>query len=271
MVIVIENQEDCIFEYAVSLHTRRAKCVPTFYLGNEEMIELLIEKEIVNSRIDAITHLESKQSSIISIIQDGWYYIYHPFSELWVFDRLLDRQGMEKRREAELKVTKFNLKKRIEDLCPKEFEALLFDIFDRLDDYEGPIARPQTRDGGFEMDVRFTDPVTKTKERILIQAKHQLKPVPVSHTRELIGTLDVQRSKSRGRGKAIRGMMISICPPSVCSETAAELSSYRIDFLDVGDLVELMMEYNIGCNPLEGHSLSIIDDVYWDELMEARR
>ena len=47
MVIVIENQEDCIFEYAVSLHTRRAKCVPTFYLGNEEMIELLIEKEII--------------------------------------------------------------------------------------------------------------------------------------------------------------------------------------------------------------------------------
>ena len=46
MVIVIENQEDCVFEYAVSLHTRRAKCVPTFYLGNEEMIELLIEKEI---------------------------------------------------------------------------------------------------------------------------------------------------------------------------------------------------------------------------------
>ena len=104
----------------------------------------------------------------------------------------------------------------------------------------------------------------------MIQAKHQLKAVPVSHTRELIGTLDVERSKSRGRGKAIRGMMISICPPSVCSEKAASLSSYRIDFLHVGDLVELMVEYNIGCNTLEGHSLAIIDEIYWDELMEGK-
>ena len=270
MTLVIEKQLDCVFEFAVSLHKCRAKYVPTFYLDNEEMIELVIDKEIVNSRIDAITYLESKQSSVISIIQDDWYYIYYPFSELWVFNRLLDRREIERRIEAELRVTKFKLRKRVKELSSREFEVLIFDIFHKLEDYEGPTARPQTRDGGFEMDVRFTDPVTKSKERILIQAKHQGKVVPVSHTRELIGTLDVERSKSRGMGKAIRGMMISICPPSLCSERAAALSSYRIDFLDVGDLVELMIEYNIGCNTPEGHSLSIIDEVYWDELMEAR-
>ena len=58
--------------------------------------------------------------------------------------------------------------------------------------YETPIARPMSHDGGYDMDVTFRDPVTNTSDRILIQAKNENKPVSVSHTRELIGTLDIE-------------------------------------------------------------------------------
>ena len=61
----------------------------------------------------------------------------------------------------------------IANLDPRAFETLLINMFDQIPHVDDPFVRKQSHDGGFEMSLRITDPITGSAEWILVQAKFQ--------------------------------------------------------------------------------------------------
>lgn len=253
-----------VFSELLGAHLSRYPTVPFFFFENGQVVDFMVEEGMVPSPTDAIEVLEKAYSFDVKNIQDGWYCLYEPTHELWVFSRILNSMELERKHNAELQVLKKTLKQYLFDISPREFETLLFNLFRTMNEYEYPVARPMTRDGGYEMCVRFTDPVTNSKDRILIQAKHEDRPVPVSHTREFIGTLDVESRLRRSRLR-LRGIMVSLMPPSPDSEAAAQNSNFSIDFLCAEDIVNLMIKHSVGCRETT-HSIPIVDNAFWDEV-----
>lgn len=265
MALATVIMDESIFSLVLENHISRFSTAPSFFIEDSEIIDLIIEEELARTATDAIEILERFHSFEIRIINDEWYCFYEPANELWLFNRLLAPMEFDRRQEAELSTLRQKLRKHLFDLSARQFELLLFDLFRTMPDYEDPVARSMTHDGGYEMDVRFRDPVTNTWDRILIQAKHENKPVPVSHTRELLGTLSIESSR-RSRSKRLRGLMISLFPPSPSSEAAADESPFSIDFLSADDLVDLMIRNRVGCKS-ENIPKSVVDTTFWDEIM----
>lgn len=253
-----------VFLAILDNHLSRYQNIPSFFIENDSLADFLVDSNVVESHIGAIELLESHQSFSAKHVRDDWYCTYHPSYDTWVFNRILTPREAEKKEYAECKVLSNTLKQYLFEISPRTFEDLIFELFRSMPDYEDPFPRPMTRDGGYEMCVCFEDPVTNSRDRILIQAKHENKPVSVSHTRELIGTLAVE-SRKRGRNKRLRGLMISLLPPTPESEAAAENCPYSIDFLSAEDLVKLMIKHNVGCNA-NNQIISTVDKVFWDEL-----
>jgi len=258
------SKEQPFFSAVLEDHLSRFPTVPSFFIENSSLADFLINEELAKSPIEAIELLESHYSFDAMHVRDEWYCTYEPSHNLWIFNRILSSREAERKEYAECKVLSETLKQYLFDISPRRFEDLIFELFRSMTDYEDPIARPMTRDGGYEMCVCFKDPVTNSRDRILVQAKHENKPVSVSHTRELIGTLAVE-SRKRGRNKRLRGLLVSLLPPTPDSEAAAEASHYSIDFLTAGDLVKLMIRHNVGCTA-ENHVITAVDKIFWDEL-----
>ena len=256
-----------IFSAVLEIHLSRFPGVPSFFIENSTLVDFIVNEEIEASTADAVDALDEHISLDVKHVMGDWYCIYEPCQELWMFNRLLTPIESDHKDYAERMILRENLKQHLFDISPREFESFLFELFSTMPDYDDPIARPMSRDGGYEMCVCFKDPVTNTRDRILIQAKHERRPVSVSHTRELIGTLDVESGKN-GRHKRIRGLMVSLLPPSPYSEAAAEATHHSIDFLTAEDLVDLMIRYNIGCTT-EKAVRNSVDKTFWTELREV--
>ena len=263
MTILTEKRDVSFFEIALGDHLSTYPSVPSFFLEDSELIEIILGEGIASNTTNAIEVLERCYSFGIRNITDEWYCTYEPAHGLWLFNRVLTPREIDSRNEAEASTTRHRLRKHIFNLTPREFEYLIYELFRASPHYEDPIVRPMSHDGGYEMDVRFTDPITNTRDRILIQAKHVKKAIPVSYTRELIGTLAVE--SNRGRSKRLRGLMISLYPPSPCSEAAADNSPHSIDFLSADDIVELMIRNGIGCRKGDD-SPPTVDATFWEDL-----
>lgn len=267
MTIMKAKLGDSIFQMVLNNHLSRFSSVPTFFIEDSDIIDTMIGEEIVCNVTDAREILESYFSFETRIINDEWFCTYEPAYEVWQFNRILGPMEYERRQEAELSTLRSKLKSKLFDLTGRQFEALLYDLFYTMPHYETPVARPMSHDGGYDIDVTFRDPVTNTSDRILIQAKSENKPVSVSHTRELIGTLDIESRRSRN-SKRIRGLIISLLPPSVESEMAADASRFSIDFISADTIVNLMIEHNLGCKSVTIQK-SDFDTTFWNEIRGA--
>lgn len=234
-----------------------------FYLHSQQFVDCLYENEIVASVTDAYELIERETESNSEFIFDEWAISYDLLRELWTFDRGIGLYDIHRESELRSSKVKNELSKRIVLLGPRAFELLLFEIFSAVDEYNDPSIRPQSHDGGYEMFVRTKDPVTRSNCFILVQAKHQKKATSVSQVRELIGTLNVESNLHRDR--TYRGIMVAIKPPSQMALDAARLSTERIDFLSIEDLVDLMFKYKIGWTSLE-LSFYDVDTEFWNEV-----
>lgn len=230
----------------------------------DDIINFCLDDELVESRICIEDFLDEFCSLEPKYLGNTWYVSYDPPNESFTFQRPLDMIEFDRRKIIEDIAIRQQIYERLETLTGSEFETLLYDIFDSVPNYSNPIRRPRSRDGGYEMCVTYSDPVTNSKERIIVQAKKLKKPIPVSHTRELIGTLDIE-SRRNTRYSRIRGIMVGFFPATPDSESAAELSNHSIDFLSANDIVELMMKYKIGCKSEIFEHLTI-QNTYWYEI-----
>ena len=265
MTLAMTKLGDSIFQLVLDDHLSRFSSVPSFFIEDTDIIDTMVEEEIVCSVTDAREVLESYYSFETRIINDEWFCTYEPAYEVWQFNRILGPMEYERRQEAELSTLRSKLKSKLFSLTGRQFELLLYDLFYTMPHYQAPIARPMSHDGGYDMDVTFRDPVTNTSDRILIQAKNENKPVSVSHTRELIGTLDIESRRSRN-SKRIRGLIISLLPPSVESEKAADASRFSIDFISADTIIDLMIKHNLGCKS-KSILKSDFDTTFWNEIL----
>ncbi len=263
MTISMRKTSEAFFQVAIEEHLSAYPSIPSFFLHDSSIIEIILDSGLATDNYEATEVLEQYCSFGIKNINDEWYCTHDPLYGLWIFNRVLTPSELARREEAELSATRNQLRNLIHGLSGTSFEDLIFELFRALPQYEDPIARQRSHDGGYEMDIRFLDPITNTRDRILVQAKHIKKPVSVSHTRELIGTLAVE--SKRGRAKRLRGLMISLLPPSPFSEEAADNSPHSIDFLSSNDLVELMITNGIGCRRI-GTGPLIVDRTFWKEI-----
>ncbi len=259
-----------ILEEKVSKHLSWIS-LPSFYLDDSEIIESLENMGEINSVTEGHEILEGflegrpevwSGDQPVSLMDGDWYAHYNLAHQGWIVERALDYERIFAESKALEKMIKSQLSKKIASLNPDDFEYLLFEIFDSLEDYGDPIKRTQTRDGGYEMIVARPHMITGSLEHILVQAKHQRNKVSVSQTRELIGSLDVISREYRG--KRVSGLLVSIKGPSPDAKATAEKSSFQIDFLDLNDLVGIMFRYNIGW---ESRSLRFasVDKLFWDQ------
>jgi hypothetical protein len=251
------------FETLIKEHQSFYGHMRLFYLHSQQFAASLYENEILPSVTDAYELIELETESKSEFIFDDWTITYDLLRELWTFEREIKIYDIQRESEFKSNRVKHELSKRIFSLGPRAFELLLFEIFSAVDEYNDPSIRQQSHDGGYEMFIRTKDPVTRSSCFILVQAKHQSKATSVSQVRELIGTLNVESNQHRDR--TYRGLMVSIKPPTQMAMDAARLSTERIDFLTIDDLVELMVKYKIGWRSLE-LSFCSVDIEFWKEV-----
>jgi len=253
-----------ILTAVIEAHASRYPSTPFFFMETSELVDFILNEGIEDTEHQAIDALDEHKSMMVRHVLREWYCKYEPCHEIWLFNKAPTRAAQDHTDFIQNEMLKKTLKNQLFDLSPREFEFFLFELFSGIPDYDDPISRPMSRDGGYEMCVCFTDPITNSRDRILVQAKHEKRPLTVSHTRELIGTLDIERTRN-GRNKRIRGLMVSLMPPTPASEAAAEATRHSIDFLYAENLVELMIRYNVGCST-EKTVRNFVDTTFWSEI-----
>lgn len=268
----ISNDELFLFmEKQIVEHEKYLSFVPCFWRENVEMIERMLETEVISSQTDGHDLIEGFLNSRpdffdgtvqISLLDGRWRAEYNYIREVWVFTKALDYEMIRSESYALEEVIKGQLKKRISDMGPENFEYLLFEIFEQLEEYGAPIKRPQTRDGGYEMVVTRPHRITGSTEHILVQAKMLSGRVSVSQVRELIGSLDVVlNTKAVSR---VSGLMVSLNGETADARKDAERSSYQIDFLELDDLVNILYRERIGWMSRDLRFASL-DESFWSE------
>jgi len=253
------------FHGLINNHIRLWGEIPFFFWRTEDVVGYMTDEEIVLSATEAFCALENATESSETFVLQDWSIQYDFVSETWVFRRRLMGDELLRESNEQLNRVRKSLADNIRDLSPREFELILYEIFVKLDDYEHVSVQPQTHDGGYEMFVRSTDRITGHQDWVLIQAKHQQGPVSVGQVRELIGTLDVETTRHPERH--LRGLMVSIHPPSAKALESARESSTCIDFLDLNSIVNLLIENKIGWIE-EPIYYSEIDDGFWSIIRE---
>ena len=251
------------FEHLIGHHRKMYGQLRMFHLHSDELSAYIYEQELASSVTDAFEIIEHQTENESKFILDDWSISYDLIRELWVFCRGINLYDIRSESNVRVQRLKRDLSKHITSLGPRSFELLLFELFSKIDAYNEPSIRPQSHDGGYEMFIRTLDPVTKSSSLILVQAKHQYKSVSVSQVRELIGTLNVESNAHRDR--SYRGLMVSIKSPSPMALEAARMSTERIDFLSLCDLVDLMYSHEIGWKS-EQLSFSFVDEEFWNEV-----
>jgi hypothetical protein len=250
------------FRELINIHQNRRGQLPSFSYSNDEIADYMVDEEVVKTVTDALFNLEDAKSSTNNLLLDEWFVDYDYVKDEWNFYRTLNTEEISSQSEKRLEIIKRNLSKMIGELTPRDFETLLYDVFAKIDDFDHANIQPQSHDGGYEMFVRSTDKITGHHDWVLIQAKHQKGPVTVSQVRELIGTLDVERTKYPERH--IRGLMISLNSASEHAIKAAKQSSTSIDFIDAKSLVNLLIMNKIGFEE-RNYSYPEIDQLYWND------
>ena len=240
MTEISDNNLIPFMEEQIKEHQEYLGFVPCFWRDNVEMVERMMEAEVISSQTDGHDMVEGFLNSRpdffdgnaqIPLLEGEWRAHYNYIREIWVFTKALDYEMIRRESYALEDVIKGQLKKRILTMGPENFEYLLFEIFDRLEEYGEPLKRPQTRDGGYEMIVTRPHRITGSTEHIYVQAKMLGGRVSVSQVRELIGALDVVlNTKAVTR---VSGLMVSIYGETSDARKDAERSSYQIDFLDL--------------------------------------
>jgi len=251
-----------ILNQIISAHTRYYNFLPSFSTPETEIVAMILEQEHFDSEEDVLFYLEDLKVHQSKIEIEEWSITFDHVIDEWIFQKALNLNEIENQLERKKSICKSDMIKLVSELSAREFEILLYRIFRSLDDYEYVNIRPQSHDGGYEMFLISTDNITGFQTWVLIQAKHRKTPVSVSQVRELIGTLDVEKSKHPNR--QIRGLMISLNHASKDAIDAARHSSASIEFIDVNRLVDIMISKGIGC--LE-HSISYleIDYDFWSD------
>mgnify|MGYP003687343915 CR=1 FL=1 len=248
------------FEEIIKDHESRFSSSPYFFKTDDEMAELFVELDFNNDCLSMPKYLNDiYKNQQTFIIFSKWHVNYEHFDGIWSFRRTLSLIELERYHEANKKVLIKSLENSILQLNPFQFEDLIYDIFDSILQYETPIRRPISRDGGYEFTVRYVDPITNSCDKICIQVKHDKKSLSVGHTRTLIGSLDIANTKSPKQ--RFRGIIVSINGPSPESKIAANNSSYSIDFISLKKIVELMINNKIGCKKVRNESY--FDSNYW--------
>lgn len=250
-----------VFTELIRYQQDRYADIREFILDSHDVTTVMIEGEHVESETDAMELIEAFEADFADpYVHDEWIITYTYTTEIWHFSRGLQVHDIETACTGSIRKVKSKLRTEITNLTPRAFERLLFEIFCEVFPNNSPIIQPETHDGGFEMRLFISDPVTDTISTVLVQAKHQSKGVSVAQLRELIGTLDVQSNQHRD--KNFRGLMVSIHPATQPARDAARVSNERIDFLAVDDLVELMIKYEIGWQPTS-LTYSRIHPTFW--------
>ena len=250
------------FRELINIHQSRGGQLPSFSYTNDEIADFMVDEEVVRTVTDALFNLEEAKSSTGNLLLDEWFVNYDYIRDEWNFYRTLNSQEISGQSDKRLEIIKHNLAKMVGELSPRDFETLLYDVFAKIDDFDHANIQPQSHDGGYEMFVRSTDKITGHHDWVLIQAKHQKGPVTVSQVRELIGTLDVEKTKYPERH--IRGLMISLNSASEHAIKAAKQSSASIDFIDLKSLVNLLIMNKIGFEE-RMYSYPEIDQLYWND------
>ena len=260
------REEGEFFLELLNSHMSRFSTIPFFFVENCDMVDYIVEEGHSNSEIESKMLLERFCSFEPKHITQDWYLTWEPIKEIWVFRKIPGEQEFEQQRNAADRVLLDALKQFLYQISPRQFELLIFELFRAMGEYRDPLSRPQSRDGGVDMCVRFQDPVTGSEDWILVQIKHEKRALSVTHTREFIGVMDV--NSRRFKSRRIRGIIISLLPASIASERAAEESSHSIDFLSADDIVRLMVKYQVGCKERDFTSLSI-DTAFFEDYVEV--
>ena len=257
------NKDLSFFVSLVSLHTSRYSTSPYFMKDNDDLIQSYLEEGFCNKYLEAVEYFEEVSNQTTSfIVSNNWQINYEILDNIWIFRRSLTEFESERYFDANKNLLIHQIKENIIQLTPNQFEDLIFDIFSALDEYYHPIRRPQTRDGGYEFTVRYSDPITNSYDRICIQVKHEACSVSVSHVRGLIGVLDTIQSRP-GKNRS-RGIIVSLKNPSGDALECASNSSKSVDFLSLERIIQLMIANQIGClnNSVNQH----IDNNYWKNI-----
>jgi len=257
-------------EIEIKRHEEYLGFVPAFWREDHQLVETMQEQELIGSPTDGYVIIQEfldRNSEVyngenpISLLEERWLVEYQFIHEGWVFTKALDYEMIRKESYALENVIKKQLENKIMAMNPVNFEYFLFEMFQRLEEYGSPTKRQETRDGGYEMVVTRPHRITGNHEHILIQAKKINRKVSVSQVRELIGTLDV-RSRERAYQR-VSGLMISLLGETPDAKTAAIKSSFQIDFLNLGDLVNILYRHKMGWHTRE-LQFATLDDSFWN-------
>ncbi|MBT4157030.1 MAG: restriction endonuclease [Euryarchaeota archaeon] len=257
------NSELSFFVSLVRDHESRYSTSPYFVKDNDDLIQYYLEEGYSEDYLEAEEYFErisSEQTSFI--VSNNWFVIFEVLDNVWIFRRTLTERESEKYYNANNKLLKSLLKENILQLKPFQFEELIFEIFSKLGEYNYPIKRPYSRDGGYEFTVRYNDSITNSFDRICVQVKHEKSPVAVSHTRALIGVLDtIENRPSKFRS---RGIIVSLQEPSKDARECASHSSKSVDFISINRIIGLMIDNQIGCKNV--YMSRVIDIDYWNSI-----
>jgi len=258
---LVQNTLAALIEHHQSRGLSRQ--VPVFTWDTEQIATFMHEEGVSEDYTDACDAIEQATLGREAFYFEDWK-IEHDFvRDLWIFRRQLDFPDIVKDSFSRRGIVENQIRTKIANLDPRAFETLLINMFDQIPHVDDPFVRKQSHDGGFEMSLRISDPITGAAEWILVQAKQQSKKVSVSQVRELLGTLTIESNKHRNR--RYRGLMISTIPASTHAVQAAEDSGSLVDFIALDGLVELMMKNNIGWQK-ESLEFATLSDSFWTEL-----
>ena len=258
---LVQNALDALIEH----HRSRglSNQVPVFTWDTEEIACFMHEEGLCDDYTGAYDAIEQVTADRKLFYFEDWEIEHDYVRDLWVFRRKLDFSDIVKDSSSRKEIVEEHIRTKIADLDPRAFETLLINMFDRIPHVDDPFVRKQSHDGGFEMSLRITDPITGAAEWILVQAKQQSKKVSVSQVRELLGTISIESNKHRNR--RYRGLMISTLPATTYAVQAAKDSGSLVDFIALDGLVKLMMENNIGWQK-EALEFATISESFWTEL-----
>ena len=238
------NIELDFFTTLVNEHESTFTSCASFFKTNDELVQSYVDLDYSSNYEDAQERFDNFNISSL-MIDNRWHMDYELVDSIWVFRRALGFNELQKQQYNDNLILRSMLGKKVSLLSPSQFEELILEIFQQIECYQIPIERPFSKDGGIEFSIQYLDPITNSSDRIYIQVKKENKSLCVNHTRSLIGVLDIASRKNRNN--RVRGIMVSLLPPSPESIDAAMNSYQSIDFISLDRILDLMIEYGIGC------------------------
>ncbi len=189
------------------------------------------------------------------------HFIHYNFiSEKLTLEKYPSLQFMERASEKYLRYLKEEVVKKLINLNFDVFERLMKEIFSGIPWIEEIEITQLTNDGGIDFTGKYIDSNSGLKMPIFGQVKHWKKSkVGSPQIRDFIGSLVVNSSEPS------LGLFVSTCGFTRGVKDVIKKSSTKILLLDVNDLAELMIKYNIGIQTylIEG---KVIEDTFWNEI-----